>query len=85
MAWNTSYLTSSGVEFGGDASDGTDENTEENPLFTAFTNNGDPTDDTLTLQAGSPARNSGPTEAGWADTDGSTNDRGATGGPEASP
>jgi len=85
VAWCTAYLSSSGVEFGGEVSAGSDENTEENPLFTTFSNDGDPTDDVLTLQRSSPARDSGPDESGWEDRDGSRNDRGATGGPEASP
>ncbi len=85
VGWCTAYLTSSGVEFGGEVEADSDENTEENPLFTSFTNDGDPTDDDLSLKSSSPARNSGPDSAAWEDTDGTQNDRGATGGPEASP
>ena len=85
VRWNTSYLTSSGVEFGGEVSAGSDENTEENPLFTDFSNDGDPTNDDLSLRSSSPARNSGPDSADWDDLDGTQNDRGATGGPEATP
>ncbi len=85
VAYCTAYLTSSGVEFGGEVSADEDENTEENPLFTTFTNDSDPTDDDLSLQRSSPARNSGPEGSEWEDTDGTQNDRGATGGPEASP
>lgn len=85
VAWCTSYFTASGVEFSGEVEAGSNENTEENPAFRDFSNNGDPTDDDLDLSTGSPARNSGPDATGWEDTDGSRNDRGATGGPEANP
>lgn len=85
VAWCTAYLTASGVEFGGEAVAGSNDNTEENPLFTSFSNDGDPDDDDLSLRSTSPARNSGPDTSIWDDVDGSTNDRGATGGPEASP
>lgn len=91
VAYTLAYATTSGTDLdlgGADAG----ENASENPLFTAFSNDGDPTDDTLSLAAGSPARNSGPVDGegpatypDWNDPDGSRNDRGATGGPGASP
>ena len=63
-------------------------NTTDDPLLATFSNDGDPGNDDLTLQAGSPAIDSGPpegTSAGgwtaWLDADGTDNDRGAGGGP----
>ena len=63
-------------------------NLEVDPMFTSFTPNDMPSDDDLTLQAGSPAIDSGPFDgqatevsASWSDVDLSRNDRGYTGGP----
>ena len=68
-------------------------NTVVDPLFVSFTNNGNPSDDDLTLEMTSPAINSGPSSgvpiglngyySDWADPDGSQNDRGYTGGSNA--
>jgi predicted outer membrane repeat protein len=71
---------------------GTDggDNLIADPLFTAWTDDGDATNDTYTLAPGSPAIDAGPEDgyaAGdltdWSDPDGSRNDRGATGGLDA--
>ena len=63
-------------------------NLELDPMFISFTPNDLPSDDDLTLQAGSPAIDSGPFDgqatevsASWSDVDLSRNDRGYTGGP----
>ena len=87
-AWvdhNTSFATSTLVDFGGALSEGLDENLSRDPLFVVFTDDGVPGNDDLDLQPGSLERDAGPVEATMNDLDGSRNDRGATGGPGASP
>jgi predicted outer membrane repeat protein len=82
VAWCLAYATTSGVDYSGDAVSGASNNLTSDPVFRAWTN--DHTDnDVLTLDSRSPALNSGPPDASWDDTDGSRNDRGATGGPYA--
>jgi hypothetical protein len=87
IAYNTGYASTSGVNFDVDSGEDAGENETADPLFGEFSNNGDPTDDDLTLSSGSPAIDSGPTSGGpssvstWSDTDWSRNDRGADGGP----
>ena len=81
-AWNLGYA-SADRDFAGAVSADADNNLVANPEFTAFSDNGDPDDDDLTLQPGSPAVDSGPLNPDWNDPDGSRNDRGATGGPGA--
>jgi hypothetical protein len=83
VGWNILYGTSTGIEYTGTNDAG--ENLELDPRFVKFSDNRDPYDDDLTLDAASPAVDSGPTTGpsaygSWADTDGSTNDRGMTGG-----
>jgi hypothetical protein len=88
-AYNTGYLTNSGVHFAGllvdgygapvDASD-----VVRNPLLVAISDDGDPDNDDLALQGGSPEIDSGPEDPGYNDRNGTRNDRGFTGGP-ASP
>lgn len=90
VGWNSVYdsifdawsLASGVIDEGG--------NDETDPLVVRFVDDGDPTTDDLSLQAGSPAVDSGPTNdatagplSAWEDADGSGNDRGATGGPFA--
>ena len=79
--WNLGYATDSGTDFDIDVEG--PENLVDDPLFRDFSDNGDPSDDDLTPSAGSPARNSGPTDGAgpagyttWADSDGTRNDRG---------
>ncbi len=81
IQYNTVFATSSGIDYAGLLAPGVGDNTSENPGFVAFSDNGDPTDDDLALNAGSPAIDTGPPEAQYNDTDGTQNDRGATGGP----
>lgn len=83
VGWTSAWSTTSGTDFAGAVASGTDENRVEDPQLTAFSNDGDPTDDDLTPMATSPARDTGPTDAAWKDKDGSQNDRGLTGGPGA--
>ncbi|HND34291.1 MAG TPA: hypothetical protein PLA94_30025, partial [Myxococcota bacterium] len=80
VAWCTAYSTSSGVDFAGEASENTLENEVADPAFRSWTDD-DTDNDVLTLDASSPARNSGPSDSSYNDHDGSRNDRGATGGP----
>jgi hypothetical protein len=86
VAYNLGYATSSGVDF--DAPDGEVESLVEDPLFTDFSDDGDTSDDDLTLGPRSPAIGSGPDssfgpafyQSEWMDVDGTENDRGYTGG-----
>jgi len=90
-ASNISFATSAiDADFVGDIVADVDGNTVQNPSYTDFTPDGDPTNDTLTLQGTSPAIDSGPANGVgpvdytlWEDPVGSPNDRGATGGPGA--
>lgn len=70
-----------GTEFAGDLAVDTNDNVVRNPTFVVFTDNGNPADDDLSLNSGSPEINSGSPDASYNDTDGSQNDRGHTGGP----
>lgn len=81
VSYNTVFATSSASDFAGAVVLDSNFNTSENPLFVAFTDDGDASNDDLDLQAGSPAVDSGPPGAANNDSDGSPNDRGATGGP----
>ncbi len=87
VGWNTAYSTSGGIEFDLGAEEDIGDNLETNPELTDFSDNGDTTDDDLSLATGSPSIDSGPPDGSggesWLDTDGSDNDRGHTGGPEA--
>jgi len=78
-SFNMGYATSSTTNFSLGNDDG--DNVELDPLFVNFSNDRDPTNDDLTLAVGSPAKNSGPQDSAWNDTDGSRNDRGHGGGP----
>ena len=88
---NTAFATAGiDVDFVGDIAAGASDNRVQNPGYVDLLLDNDPTNDDLTLQPGSPSRNSGPADdAGpgfyptWNDTDGSRNDRGYTGGPGA--
>ena len=89
FAWNTVSSTVGAPDYMlGTLEDG-GENTSDDPLLAFYTANDNPSDDDLTLQAGSPAIDSGPPDGegppgwtGWRDVDGSQNDRGFTGGPD---
>ena len=87
-AYTTVFGTASGVHFGGALGDGGGQPTEitnrvRNPVFTAFTDNGDPDDDDLSLGGASPEINDGNPDPSFDDPDGSRNDRGYLGGPES--
>ena len=56
---------------------------ERNPELTAYSADGNPDNDDLTLTAQSPEVDAGPPSPDFNDADGSRNDRGATGGPAA--
>ncbi len=83
--FNTSYATSTLVEFDGEVVEDADDNYDRDPLFVAFSDDGVPSNDDLDLQVGSPERDSGPPDVAMNDVGGSRNDRGSTGGPGASP
>jgi hypothetical protein len=88
VGYNTAYQTNSGIHFAGEIGDGTGEpldttNKVRNPDLVAITDDGDPDNDDLALQGGSPEIDSGPELSEFTDLDGSTNDRGYTGGPAA--
>jgi predicted outer membrane repeat protein len=83
FAYNTGYLTNSGTHFAGELVEG-DTNVVQNPLLVALTDDGNPDNDDLALQGGSPEIDTGPEDAAYNDRNGTRNDRGFTGGP-ASP
>ena len=92
VAYTIAYATTSGTDLAVAAGEDGGENLVEDPLFRVYSNNDTPDNDDFSLAGGSPARNSGPTDgtgpaaySTWSDTDGSRNDRGATGGPGATP
>ncbi|MCB9759595.1 MAG: right-handed parallel beta-helix repeat-containing protein [Alphaproteobacteria bacterium] len=83
VGWNTAFATSSGTDFGGEASAGVNDNERRNPGFVTQNDNRNPDDDDLRLGSGSAEINSGPPDSRFNDQDGSQNDRGYTGGPAA--
>lgn len=90
FAWNISYGTVAAPDFRVGTGEDGGENLIDNPMLSFFTANATPSDDDLSLQTGSPAVDSGPPDGegppgqtDWDDTDGSPNDRGHTGGPDA--
>ncbi|HHO51163.1 MAG TPA: hypothetical protein ENK18_09905 [Deltaproteobacteria bacterium] len=90
VSYNTGFGTNSGIHFAGEIGDGTGApldptNAVRNPLLVSFSDDNDPTNDDLTLQASSPEIDDGPAGPLFTDTDGTRNDRGHTGGPAASP
>jgi len=88
---NTAFGTGAvNADFVGELSEGTDANTVVNPQLATFSPDGDPYNDQVGLQGGSPMIDSGlheddaPTSyPTWDDLDGTQNDRGASGGPGA--
>ncbi|MEQ1502129.1 MAG: MopE-related protein [Myxococcota bacterium] len=86
--YNTAYLTNSGIHFAGEIGDGSGfaldpTNVVRDPQLAAVSDDGNPDNDDLTLQGGSPEIDDGPPFAELNDPDGSRNDRGYTGGPAA--
>ena len=86
-------FTSGGTEFNLGPAEDVGNNFEEDPRFADWdTSASDPSGYDLSLQATSPARDSGPVNGegppgytDWADPDTTRNDRGYTGGPGAQP
>ncbi len=60
-------------------------NISVSPEFVAYSKNRNPYDDDFHLQPSSPCRDAGNSDADWADPDGSRNDMGMYGGPDAMP
>ncbi|MBX2802058.1 MAG: hypothetical protein KTR31_30535 [Myxococcales bacterium] len=87
----SAFGTNSGVHFAGDVGDGAggplkgSSNAVRNPLLVTLSDDGDPTNDDLDLQAASPEIDDGPIDVAFDDPDGTRNDRGYTGGPAAAP
>lgn len=81
LRYNSVYGSSTAVEWAGSGYVGVDGNDTANPLFEDFSDDRDAANDDLTLSTGSPAIDSG--SPSYNDPDGSPNDRGHTGGPEA--
>jgi hypothetical protein len=61
---------------------GSDGNIASDPEFTSVSDDGAPYNDDWTLSTGSPSIDAGDPDSAYTDTDGSTNDQGAFGGPE---
>ena len=89
VAHNSAYATSAGEARDFLIYPGEDygQNRSENPEYDAYSPDGDPTNDRLSLSPISPVRDAGPTDGdgpagytSWSDPDGSVNDRGMTGG-----
>ena len=87
VTYNTVFGTDSSFNFAGEAGDGSGgpvdpTNFVRNPELVTVTDNGDPTDDDLTLSGTSPEIDAGPPQPAFYD-EGTTsiNDRGFTGGP----
>jgi predicted outer membrane repeat protein len=88
VVYNTAFLQNSGVHFAGEIGDGggaplDPTNQVRNPQLRSVSDDGNPDNDDLTLQGGSPEIDDGPPDASYNDPDGSRNDRGFTGGPGA--
>ena len=90
LSYNLVYSTSSGTDLDFDECPTCGNLDGEDPFFVDFNHDGDATNDDLSLESTSPAVDAGPEDGegplgytDWADTDGSRNDLGATGGPGA--
>jgi hypothetical protein len=80
--YNNVYGNAGGDYSGTTDPTGTVGNISDDPLFTDVTDDGDLTNDDWTLGAGSPSIDAGDPSASYTDTDGTTNDQGAWGGPD---
>ncbi|MEL6342032.1 MAG: MopE-related protein [Myxococcota bacterium] len=85
-AYNLAFLNP-GADLAVGAGEDDGDNVADDPLFTDDINDGDPSNDDLSLRGTSPGVDSGPTDGDgpsgyteWNDLDGSRNDRGFTGG-----
>ena len=88
VAYNTVYATASGDDFAGDIVDGKGllvdpTNISRPPLLVDFSNDGNPDNDDLGLAGNSDEVDDGPPGTEYEDPNGTRNDRGYTGGPEA--
>ncbi len=87
VTYNTVFFTNTAVHYAGAVGDGSGgpidaSNTVENPDLVAFSGDGNPSNDDLSLQPGSPMIDSGNPDPAFDDAPGdSPNDRGYTGGP----
>jgi len=80
MAYNDVYGNSSGDYGGFCSAEVTDQSV--NPMFTTFSDDGDPTNDDLHLLEGSAAVDAGNPQPEYNDNNGTRNDQGAYGGPD---
>ncbi|MEC8379591.1 MAG: MopE-related protein [Myxococcota bacterium] len=92
VAYNTSFLTTSGNAFDISITEDNGDNIQADPQLLDFSNDGDPSNDDLRPAPQSPIINAGPPDnvptapswyGVWADIDGTRNDRGYTGGPSS--
>jgi len=76
--------SSGGMGYGSGVTDatGADGNIDDDPTFTAWSDDDDYSNDDLSLGSGSPAIDAGSTASVYDDVDGTTNDMGAWGGPQ---
>jgi len=84
LTYNDVYGNTLGNYSGVTDPTGTSGNLSANPLFSAWTDDGNSANDDITLGSGSPAINTGDTSSTMFDPDGSRNDMGAYGGPGGS-
>ena len=80
----STFSGNGGGWLGADLPIGVDGNLGDDPLFSAWVDDGDPATDDFTLRAGSPAIDAGDPSSGRADLDGTRNDMGVFGGPNGS-
>ena len=78
--YNNVYGNSGGNYSGISDPTGSNGNISANPLFTAYTDDGNPNNEDLHLGAGSPSIDAGHVSGAYNDADGSRNDQGAYGG-----
>ncbi len=82
--YNDVYGNAGGEYSGVTDPTGSDGNISDDPLFTAFSDDGDPTNDDFSLSSGSPAIDAGNPDSSYDDADGTRNDMGCFGGPGGS-
>ncbi|MDG1483479.1 MAG: MopE-related protein [Myxococcota bacterium] len=82
--YNDVYNNAGGDYLGTTDPTGSNGNISTDPVFTSWSDNGDSTDDDMTLSAKSPAIDAGDPSVSYDDADGTTNDMGAWGGPAGS-
>lgn len=92
VGYNTVFATTSGDNIQVFSAEDFGYNTEDDPIYATSSNDADPTNDDLTIDATSSSFDSGPANGDgpswytlWEDADGSRNDRGMYGGQGVSP